>query len=269
MTIHERIYRRLLSLYPAAFRARYAEPMAQLFADQLRDAREAGSPAGSLRLWASTVGDLCTSALSEHLERDRTVAHSAATAPSFSARALGIAGILAGLVLIVPFLIAIDVAWYPARVVLFNSLVIAVAAGLYRRQAASSRRLALSVTALVVAANAVNLVLAVLAWTDVNPIGVQFGYLWFLAGVLLWGATAAYGAGSLAIGAFARRGPILLVIGSLVGLTGLDRFGLTHGDLGAYFDFAAQLGIGLVGVAWIRLGWELARRVSRRPAPTS
>ena len=44
MSTHERIYRRLLSVYPAAFRARYAEPMAQLFADQLRDTRDPRRP---------------------------------------------------------------------------------------------------------------------------------------------------------------------------------------------------------------------------------
>lgn len=262
MSIHERIYRRLLWLYPAAFRARYAEPMAQLFADQLRES-------GPLRLWVRTVGDLVSSAVSEHLRRDRTVAHSAVSAPSLSARVLGVAGILAGAVLIIPIAITIDQAWYPARVVLFNALVIAVALGLHRRQAAESPRLALAITSLVVAANAFNLALAVFAWTDVNPIGPQFGYVSFLAGVFLWSAAAAYGAGSLRIGAFARRGGILLVIGALVGITGLDRFGLTHGALGAWFDFAAQLGIALVGVAWIRLGWELARRVSRRGAPAA
>jgi hypothetical protein len=266
MSTHERIYRRLLSVYPAAFRARYAEPMAQLFADQLRDAHQAATPAGSLRLWARTVGDLFTSATSEHLRKERTVAQTAASVPSTSARALGIAGVLAGLVLIAPFLITIDVAWYPARVVIFNALVIAVALGLHRRQAAASRRLAIAITSLVVVANAFNLVLAVFTWTDVNPIGAQFGYVSFLAGVVLWSAAAIYGAGSLAIGAFSRRGAVLLIIGSLVGLTGLDRFGLTHGQFGAWFDAAAQIGIGLVGVGWIRLGWELARSVSRRPA---
>ena len=262
MSIHERIYRRLLWLYPAAFRARYAEPMAQLFADQLRET-------APLRLWVRTVGDLVSSATAEHLRRDRTVAHSAATVPTLAARVLGIAGILAGVVLIVPIAVTIDQSWYPARVVLFNALVIALALGLHRRQAAASSRLALTITSFVVVANAINLLLAVFAWIDVNPIGPQFGYVSFLAGVLLWSAAAAYGAGSLAIGAFARRGGILLVIGALVGITGLDRFGLTHGDFGAFFDFGAQLGIALVGVAWIRLGWELARRVSRRGAPAA
>ncbi|MGZ8563202.1 MAG: hypothetical protein ACXWWU_06250 [Candidatus Limnocylindria bacterium] len=269
MSPHERIYRRLLRVYPASFRARYAEPMAQLFADQLRDARNAGVAAGPLRLWMRSVGDLFTSALSQHLERDRTVAHSAATVPSFSARALGIAGVLAGLVLIVPFLITLDTAWYPARVVLFNALVIAVALGLYRRQAATSPRLAIAITALVVLANALNLVLAIFSWTGANPIAGLFGTVSFLAGVVLWGAAATYGAGSLAIGAFSRWGAILLVIGSLVGMTGLDRFGLTHGDFGAFFDAAAQIGIAMHGVGWILLGAELALRASRRGVPTA
>ncbi len=269
MSTHERIYRRLLRLYPTAFRARYAEPMAQLFADQLRDGREAGAPAGSLRLWARTVGDLITSALSQHLERDRTVARSAATVPSFSARALGIAGVLAGLVLIIPAVIAIDDVWYPPRIMLFNALVIALAAGLHRRQAAASPRLALTAGALVILANVWFLGLVMLGVGDVNPFGTSIGLVIVGSGVLLWTAAAMYGAASLAIGAFSRWGAILLVIGSLVGITGLDRFGLTHGDFGAFFDTAAQVGIALNGVGWILLGAELALRVPRRGEPTA
>ncbi|MDH4335283.1 MAG: hypothetical protein OEW24_08535 [Chloroflexota bacterium] len=269
MSTHERIYRRLLRLFPAAFRARYAEPMAQLFADQLRDAREAGAPAGSLRLWARTAGDLLTSALSQHLERDRTVAHSAATVPSFSARALGIAGVLAGLVLIVPAVIAIDDVWYPPRIMLFNALVIALAVGLHRRQAAASPRLASVASALVILANGWYLGMVMLGVGDVNLFGTAIGSVMLFSGLFLWGAAAAYGAASLAIGAFSRWGAVLLVIGSLVGITGLDRFGLTHGDFGAFFDTAAQVGIALHGVGWILLGAELALRASPRGEPTA
>jgi len=266
MSPHERIYRRLLWLYPAAFRARYAEPMAQLFADQLRDARGVGVPAGPLRLWISTVGDLFTSATSEHLRRDRTVAHSAASAPSLSARALGIAGVLAGLILIIPYLVTIDETWFPPRIILFNAFVIAVAVGLYRRQAAASPRLALAATALVILANGWYLGNIMLGVDDINLYGTAVGTVMFLSGVALWAAAAAYGAASLAIGAFSRWGPVLLVIGSLLAVTGIDRLGLVGG--GSIFGPLSQVGGVMHGLGWIVLGAELALRASRSPAPT-
>ncbi len=261
MSTHERIYRRLLSVYPASFRARYAEPMAQLFADQLRDAH-----GRRLSLWARTVGDLFTSAVSQHLERDRTVAHSAAPMPTFSARALGIAGVLAGIVLIVPYVVTIDETWFPPRIILFNAFVIAVAVGLYRRQAAASPRLAAVATAVVLVANAWYLGMVALGLSDANPFGGALGTVWLISGLFLWGAAAIYGAASLAIGAFSRWGPILLVIGSVLTATGIDRLGLASGD--SIFGVLSQVGGVMHGVGWIVLGVELALGVSRRGAAT-
>ena len=265
MSPHERIYRRLLAVYPPAFRARYAEPMAQLFADQLRDVRVAG--AGPLRLWFRTVGDLFTSAASEHLRKDRTVAHSAASVPSFSARALGIAGVLAGLVLIVPYVVTIDDAWFPPRIILFNAFVIAVVVGLYRRQAAASPRVARAATALVILANAWYLGNVMLGVGDINLFGTAIGLVMPFSGLALWGAAASYGAVSLAIGAFSRWGPILLVIGSVLAVTGIDRLGLVGGD--SIFGPLSQIGAVAHGVGWIMLGAELALRAPARGARAS
>lgn len=266
MSPHERIYRRLLWLYPASFRARYTEPMAQLFADQLRDARGGSAPAGSLRLWVRTVGDLFTSAASEHLWKDRTVAHSATTVPSFSARALGIAGVLAGLVLIVPYLVTIDETWFPPRILVFNAFVIALVVGLHRRQAASSPRLALAAGALVILANAWYIGMVMLGVGDVNPFGGALGLVWLVSGLALWGAAAAYGAASLAIGAFSHWGPILLVIGSALTATGIDRLGLAGSD--SVFGPLSQIGGVMHGLGWIVMGSELALGISRRGEPT-
>lgn len=267
MSPHERIYRRLLRLYPASFQARYAEPMAQLFADQLRDARRAGAPAGPLRLWLRTAGDLFASATSEHLRKDRTVAHSAATVPSISARALGIAGVLAGVVLIVPYLVTIDETWFPPRIMLFNAFVIALVMGLHRRQAAASPRLALGAAVLVVLADAWYIGMVMLGLGDANPFGAALGLAWFASAVALWGAAAAYGVASLVIGAFSRWGPILLVVGSVLTATGIDRLGLATGD--SIFGPLSQIGGVLHGLGWIWLGAELALGLSRRSVPTA
>jgi hypothetical protein len=265
MSTHERVYRGLLRVYPAAFRERYETEMVQLFADRLRDARAAGTTAGSLRLWVGTVPDLITSALSEYLRRNRTVAHSAAAVPSTSARAFGIAGVLAGIVLVVPYVISLEQGWYPPRIILFNAFVIALAVGLHHRQGAASPRLAAAASVLVIIANAWYLAMIALGMADLNPFGTQFGFLMFLAGLLLWGTAAAYGAAALAIGAFSRWGPMLLVIGSLLALTGIDRLGLASGD--SIFGPLSQIGAVLHGFGWILLGAELALRSPTRSAP--
>lgn len=61
--MHEKIYRRLLKLYPAHFRGEYGEAMAQLFRDRMRTA---GGPGGKLRVWLHILGDLAVSVIREH-----------------------------------------------------------------------------------------------------------------------------------------------------------------------------------------------------------
>ncbi|MEO6351442.1 MAG: hypothetical protein ABIP53_12390, partial [Candidatus Limnocylindrales bacterium] len=72
---HERIYRTLLSMYPSQFRAAYGDQVAQLFGDQLRDE-------GAAKTWLRALQDLPKAAISEHLRRNRTEAHSLTLAPT-------------------------------------------------------------------------------------------------------------------------------------------------------------------------------------------
>jgi len=74
MTRSERIYRMLLLAYPRSFRARYEEEMVRLFLDQLRDADGADRPGERAALWARSVADIASSAPSEHLRKESTVA---------------------------------------------------------------------------------------------------------------------------------------------------------------------------------------------------
>lgn len=263
MTGQERFYRRLLALYPAAYRDRFEAEMVQLFGDQLRDARDVGESGGSLRLWVRTISDLFTSALSERRRRNRTVAHSASSMPTTSARALGIAGVLAGLVLVAPFVITFEQAWFAPHIVAFNAFVIALVVGLHRRQAAGSPGLALAAGAAVIVANAWYLAMTVLSMADVNPFGAQFGNVYFVAGIVVWVSAAAYGGASLVIGAFSRWGPIFLAIGSVLAGLGMGRLGLATGD--SILVPLSQIGIAMHGMGWILLGAELAlRRTGRR-----
>lgn len=73
MTSHERAYRRLLSLFPVAFRERYEEQMVTLFNDQVRLARASGSGTWMVTLWFRSLGDLVSSAAGEHLRKEELV----------------------------------------------------------------------------------------------------------------------------------------------------------------------------------------------------
>lgn len=61
----ERVYRALLSLYPAAFRVRFAREMVQLFRDCLREALEKGQVAVLAAFWLQAMRDLCVSVMRE------------------------------------------------------------------------------------------------------------------------------------------------------------------------------------------------------------
>jgi hypothetical protein len=69
MRLSERIYRMLLKAYPRRYRAHYGEPMAQLFADQLRAAHSFGSFA---LLWMRNLVDLMKTVPARHLEPRRS-----------------------------------------------------------------------------------------------------------------------------------------------------------------------------------------------------
>jgi putative ABC transport system permease protein len=94
---HERLYRALLSLFPAEFRGEFGDAMAADFRDQRRDAQ--GRPREMRRLWARTTVDLLWRAPREHLDvvrRDviyacRVLAkHPVASATAILSLALGI-----------------------------------------------------------------------------------------------------------------------------------------------------------------------------------
>jgi hypothetical protein len=58
VAVSDKLYRRLLYLYPKRYRHEFGEPMAQLFRDQCRDAWKLGNHSGLLRLWLRTLPDL-------------------------------------------------------------------------------------------------------------------------------------------------------------------------------------------------------------------
>src|SRR6476661_7930198 len=62
----ERLFRRLLRLFPAEFRGDFGDDMAQTFGDQRRHTLVHGGTMGLARLWWDTVRGVATTAPREH-----------------------------------------------------------------------------------------------------------------------------------------------------------------------------------------------------------
>jgi hypothetical protein len=260
---YERVYRALLRVYPAAFRARFADEMVQLFSDQLRDARSDGAPAGATRTWLRTLGDLAVTAASEHARRDRTVAHSLAVSPSNSSRVLGLIGILGGLILVAGFVGAFP--WdspeaVNLRIILGNVGAIAIVIAVHRRQASVAPVLALLAAVSALLANG-----WYIAWLVLSPSG-HFGLIGFFAGIALWLTGAVFGLVTLRLGVVTRWGALAVAIGSVLAVTGIDRLGLTSSANPTIFGPLSLGGLILNGLGWILLGIDVAirRRVPDR-----
>lgn len=73
MSRHVRLYRGLLRIYPASFRAEYADEMTRLFGEQVVDATASGRPLAILRLWAASLVDLMVTAPGHHIGREEPV----------------------------------------------------------------------------------------------------------------------------------------------------------------------------------------------------
>jgi hypothetical protein len=265
MTTHERVYHRLLALYPAAFRDQFAADMVQLFGDQLRDARRAGAPAGSFRLWINAAPDLFMTAFSEQLRRNRTMAHSLTVAPSITTRALGMAGVIGGLILLAGF-IGIDPDTNFVRLVLFNVGAIAIGIVVHRLQPAGSRRLSLAAVVPMVVANAWYAVMVLLPVVGLTPFAGDGHFVGFLVGVAMWLTDGIFGFVVWRTGVAARWVGLALAVGSLFALSGIDRLAV-RGDLAWFFGPLALTGVAVNGLAWVLFGIVVATR--RRPPASS
>ena len=259
--VHERIYRALLRLYPAGFRAQFADEMVQLFIDQLR-------AAGATRTWPRALGDLAVTAASERTRKDRTLARSLDASPSRSSRLLGLAGILGGIVLVAAFLPNLPWDWemFNLRLLVFNLGAMAVVVAVQRCQASSSGRRSLVPAVFAVVANAWFAMTVVLSIGHPQPpvADVDFRFIAFLAGAAMWLADATFGLFVLRMGTLTRWGALALAIGSLLAFMGMDRLGLTSAANPTVFGPLSLLGVALNGIGWILLGIDVATR--RRPS---
>jgi hypothetical protein len=100
--VSEKIYRKLLRLYPEQHRREFGEPMAQLFRDQCRDAWMSGRHRGLAKLWLRTLPDFgktCTAEQMNKIERNIMKYMNGKSAPTL----LLIAGLLLALLSFSPF----------------------------------------------------------------------------------------------------------------------------------------------------------------------
>ena len=253
----ERVYRGLLSLYPTDFRRRFGEDMVQLFHDRLRDARSGQAAGGAVVAWTALLADAVVTASLEHLRRNRTVAHSLAPRPSVTTRVLGLAGIGAGLVILVAFVVSLPEALYFWRLVVFELGLIAIGIGIHLRQSQRAPTVSLGVTVVLVAASLGYLIALIL----VPPGNIAA----FWAGVALWLASALFGATSAVIGAVSRIGAWAVAVGSLLTFTGMDRLGLVSEGQPTVFNTLSLIGIAVMAFGWIVLGLDVALRRSDGP----
>ncbi len=147
--------------------------------------------------------------------------------PSLAIRSLGIAGMLGGLGLLAAFVFDIPGALNTIRIVLFCGGALSAGVALFGPHAAASRRLALAATVPLVAANGLYIAWVLVAVGRERPFAGDFGLLGFWAGLALWLAGAWFGVVALRLGVAWRPAALILAVGSLMAITGIDRLRLT------------------------------------------
>jgi hypothetical protein len=183
---------------------------------------------------------------------------------SAATRLAGVAGVVGGAVLLAAFVVDIPGDLNDVRLGLFFLGAMAVSAGAYTELAARGRGLARIAVGLVLVANAWGLAMGAISAALSIPVGPgTFGLAYFWAGLAWWLADALFGFVSLRLGGWARLGALVLAVGSLLAITGMDRLELTTRDKPTIFGPLGLLGVALNGLGWIVLGLWLA--VGRRP----
>jgi hypothetical protein len=177
--------------------------------------------------------------------------------PSIATRALGVAGMLGGLGLLLAYVVEIPPALNTVRLVLFCAGAVAIGVALYGRHAEVSRRLALAGTIPLIAANGWYIAWILLALGRERPFAGDFGMLGFWAGLAFWLADAGFGLVALRLGVVWRWVALVLAVGSLMAITGMDRLELTSQVNPTIFTPIALTGVALNGFAWVLLGLEI------------
>jgi len=143
---------------------------------------------------------------------------------------------------------------------LFNAGAIAIVVGVHRRHAAVAPRLARLGAVPAVLANAWYLAMIVLATGRPAPFAGDFGLVFFWAAIAMWLTDAAFGLVAVRLGVVSRWAALVLAIGSVLAVLGIDRLALTSPSNPTVFGALALTGVALTGIGWILLGLDLAIR---------
>ena len=185
-----------------------------------------------------------------------TASHSAT--PPVATRALGVVGILGGFGILAAFVIDIPAASNTVRLVLFCAGAIAVGVALFGPQAAVSRRLALAATIPLIVANALYIAWILLAAGRERPFAGDFGLVGFWAALAFWLADAWFGIVAFRLRVVRPWASLILVVGSLMAIAGMDRLELTSQASPTIFLNVGLTGVALSGLAWALLGLDVA-----------
>ena len=172
-------------------------------------------------------------------------------------RLVGLVGILGGLALLAAFAVEIPDAWNAARLILFLAGAIAVAVAVHPWHAHDAPPLALAGAVPLVIASAWSMAWVVLSVGREQPFGGDFGLIGFYASLAVWIAHAWFGLYALRIGVLWRPATFVLIAGSLLAITGMDRLELTTPTNRTSFEPLSLLGIALNGAAWVLLGTQI------------
>ncbi len=178
--------------------------------------------------------------------------------PSIVLRALGIVGIVGGLALLAAFAVEIAPALNNVRIVLFLGGAIAIAVAVHPYHARQSKWFALAGAVPICLGNASYVAWVLLSVGRERPFAGDFGLVGFYAGLAFWLGDAWFGLVALRLRVLARPALVVLLVGSLLAITGIDRLELTSDASPTIFGPLSLLGAALNGLAWVLLGIEVA-----------
>jgi hypothetical protein len=184
-------------------------------------------------------------------------------------RAVAVLGIVPGLALLAGFIPDLPAGLNTARILLFLCGGVAVVLAAYGPHSAASSRLALTGAVPIILANGTLATWVLLSIGRERPGAGEFGLVGFYAGLGLWLAHAWYGIIAIWIDVMWRWPAFVLVVGSLLAITGMDRLELTSPAHPTIFGPLSLLGIALNGIAWVLVGVEIVTRGMRRDRPAT
>jgi hypothetical protein len=199
---------------------------------------------------------------------ERTVSPTPEHRPA-GVRALAAIGVVGGLALLAAFVVDIPPQPNTVRLLVFLAGGVAVALAAGGAQAAVSRPLALAGAVPLILASGMSITWIIPSIGRDRPFAGDFGLAGFYIGLGLWLVHAWYGIIAMWIGVMWRWPAFVLVVGSLLAITGMDRLELTSPAHPTIFGPLSLLGIALNGIAWVLVGVEIVTRGLRRDRPAT